>query len=150
LYLFWLSGAVGRRTPAVLGAVFAAAAVLVSAAAGAPDAVVVSLFGPMILFLASLTSTGSRLGSDRFSVWLGEISYAVYMTCVPFGLVFFNAIPKIVANVGEQMPWFIWIFSLAGTVFVAAMAHHLVERPARTMLRNWSWPRLSRGAKTTA
>jgi peptidoglycan/LPS O-acetylase OafA/YrhL len=150
VYLCWRSGAVGRRTPAVLGAGFSGAAVLVSAAVGAPDAAIVSLFGVLILFLASLTSTGSRIGSGGISVWLGEISYAVYMTCVPFSLVFFNAVPKLMPGIGDQMPWFIWVFSLLGTVLVAALAHHLIERPARQMLRNWSWPRLSRGVKTTA
>lgn len=149
VYLFWRSGAVSRRTLAVAGAAFSGAAVLLVAALGAPDALIVSLFGPLILFLAALTSTSSKIGESSLSVWLGEISYALYMTCIPWALVFFNAAPKVVGGESDKLPAYIWIFSLVGAVFVAALAYHLVEKPARSGLRRWAPPKLGRGVKTT-
>jgi peptidoglycan/LPS O-acetylase OafA/YrhL len=58
------------------------------------------------------------------------------MTCFPWLLVFTRAGEKLL-GFGETLPLPVWLALFAGVVPVAAVAHHLVERPARTALRRW-------------
>jgi peptidoglycan/LPS O-acetylase OafA/YrhL len=138
LYLLWRSGAIRTRTQAIFWtAVFAALAVAL-AQVDAPDASLVAAFGGLILCLAGLTSTGSRLLSGRVGVYLGEVSYAVYLVCFPWQLVFGHAAAKLL-NLGEgPLPLGLWLAMLAGVVPAAAALHHLIERPARTAMRGWA------------
>jgi peptidoglycan/LPS O-acetylase OafA/YrhL len=151
IYLMFRAGALRTPRQAVLVAGAFAGLALVLAGLRAPDAGTVTAFGGLILGLASLTSTGSPLLSNRVGVYLGEISYAVYMTCFPWLLVFTRAGQKLF-GFGETLPLPVWLALLAGVVPVAAVAHHLVERPARTAMRRWSdagFPGLKqRGAAT--
>ena len=137
VYLLWRSRAVQGRTTAVLGAVAALLALVISAAAGAPDGVVVAAGAMLILFLAACAETGSRLGTHRAWVYLGEISYALYMVAIPWQLVFVNGAAKVLHLPGKELPLSIWLVYVAGAVGVAAIAHHLVERPAREGVRLW-------------
>ena len=97
----------------------------------------VLLFGGLILALASLASTGSRLMGSRLGVYLGEVSFAVYMVCIPWELVFTRAARALLGLSGEQLPWPVWAVMFAGVIPVAMAAHHLVERPARDAMRAW-------------
>jgi peptidoglycan/LPS O-acetylase OafA/YrhL len=136
IYLLWRSGAMQTRLQATFWSAAFAALALALAQVDAPDASIVTAFGGLILALAGLTSTGSTLLSGRVGVYLGEISYSVYMVCFPWLLVYGKAMDKL--GVGESMPLVWWIPLIVGVVPVAALAHHLVERPARRFLRGWA------------
>ncbi len=136
-YLVWKSDPITRPRVALGLSGLIVALIAAMAALRAHDALIVLSFGALIVSLASLTSTGSRFGTSRLAVWLGEISYAVYMVCIPWKLLFVNAAGKIF-GLGDQMPLWLWLVFLVGVVPVAAAAHHLVERPARNILRNWA------------
>ncbi len=73
-------------------------------------------------------------------MWLGEVSYAVYMVCIPWELLYLNGVAKVLGVEGP-LPWYLWLPLLAGVVVAAGIAHHLVERPARDLLRRVSWRR---------
>ena len=134
-YLVWRSGAITARNVALgLSAVFTAA-ILILAVADAPDAVLVMLFGGLMVALAALTSTGSKVGSGPVGVYLGEISYAMYMVCIPWKLLFVNAAAKLL-GIDEHLPLWLWLVFIASVVPLAALAHHLVERPARAALKS--------------
>lgn len=137
IYLLWRSGAVSARSQAIVGTAAAAALIVVLARVGAPDAALVTVFGGLILALAGLTSTGSALLAGRVGVYLGEISYAVYMICFPWQLVFGHAARKALDLGDAPLPLLLWLVMAAGLVPVAALAHHLIERPARAGLRRW-------------
>jgi peptidoglycan/LPS O-acetylase OafA/YrhL len=128
---------VKTQTQAKLGAAACALLVVGLAAVDAPRGVMVTVFGGLILALAGLTSTGSKVLSNRVGVWLGEVSYAVYMTCFPWQLVFGHAARKVLHLPDGPLPPALWLAMALGVVPVAAAAHHLIERPARTLLRRW-------------
>lgn len=138
IWLLWRSEAIKTQRDALMwtGAFVVLAIMLTSL--GAPDGASVTAFGGIILALASLTSTGSRVLSGPVGVYLGEVSYSVYMVCFPWKLVFTNAASKVL-NLGDApLPLWLWLVMAAGVVPVAMLGHHLVERPCRTALRRWA------------
>jgi peptidoglycan/LPS O-acetylase OafA/YrhL len=142
IYLVWRSGVVAHSAFAAAGALFFGALAGLSAEFFAPDVWIVALFGPLILCLAGLTSTGSKLGSNPFLVYLGEISFAMYMVCIPWSLLFVNVMTRVLHTQSKQLPLSVWIIMVLAVPLLAAVAHHLVERPARHAMRVWAaaWP----------
>ena len=142
-YLVWKANPIGKATTALGLTAVLTGLIAALGALGAHDAVIVLAFSALIISLASLTSTGSRFGSGPVGVWLGEVSYAVFMVCIPWMLLFMGVGQKLV-GFGEQMPLWLWAIMLVGVVPVAGLAHHLVERPARGILRGLSQRRAAR------
>lgn len=150
LYLLWRSGAVQGRMTALGGAILSLFTMLAAAWLGAPDAVTVALAGALILFLAGLASNGSKWLSHPALIWLGEVSYAVYMVFIPWELLYGGVAGKLLGINSDQMPVLIWLGFLAGVLPAAAVAHHLVEKPARELMRKWVPGASVRGLKATA
>ena len=136
VYLLWRSGAIARRGQAIGWSLAFATLAIVLGQIGAPDATLVTVFGGLILALASLTSTGSRLLTGPVGVYLGEISYSVYMVCFPWLLVCTKLLEQLHGT--DQFPLPLWLGLMVGVVPAAALLHHLIERPARTVLRRWA------------
>jgi len=128
---------VADRRNALAGAAFFAATALVSAQIGAPDMITISAFGGLIITLAQVSKAGGRLGSHPISVYLGEISYAIYMVCIPWELLFVNLSANILHLEHKQLPLPLWLIFISLLVPIAAVAHHLVERPARDGIKLW-------------
>jgi peptidoglycan/LPS O-acetylase OafA/YrhL len=137
VYLLWRSGAIESRFQAKFWACAFGVMTFGLGYITAPDATCVTVFGGLILALAGLTSTGSRVLSNRVGVYLGEVSYAVYMVCFPWKLVFTNTAEKFFGY-ENGLPLWLWAVMFAGVLPVAMIAHHLVERPARAAMRRWS------------
>jgi peptidoglycan/LPS O-acetylase OafA/YrhL len=68
-------------------------------------------------------------------VYLGEISYSIYMMFVPWQLLFVNLTSKLLHYEKDHMPIYLWLIFLAGLVPLAAAAYHFIERPARDFMR---------------
>ena len=149
LYLVWRSGAVQGRTAALAGALFFGAALVLGAQASLPDPVLVTLAGGLILFLASLSSTGSKAFSHPALVYLGEISYSIYMVHTLWDLVFVNGVSAALHLDSKQLPLGLWLILLAGVIPLASASYHLIERPARERLRTWRLPPSKRGLEIT-
>jgi len=135
MHALWRSGAVKSLRSAALGAVFSGAGLLVAAAAGAPDMLVVAGFGALILCLAGLARHGSTFGTQAGFVYLGEISYSTYMICVPWKIVFVNAAARMLNIADERLPWPVWIVFLVSLVPLSAASYHLIEKPARARMK---------------
>jgi peptidoglycan/LPS O-acetylase OafA/YrhL len=95
-----------------------------------PDPVSVILLGILIVTVAE----GERRGIANFLrraplVYLGEISYAIYMVhfFVLFGVWSFRATSAFYP---------LLTLSLPATIGIAAVMHHVIELPCRTLLRN--------------
>ncbi len=99
------------------------------------DAFTVIACGGLILALGSLANARAGWLASGPAVWLGEISYAVYMVCVPWQLLAVNLAAKVTGAPDNRLHVFVWLIVLAGIPVAAAIAHHLVERPARKALR---------------
>lgn len=147
-WLLWRSGAIKSQLQAKFWCVVFAMTIVGLASIDASRGALVAVFGGLIVSLASLTSTGSKVLSGKVGVWLGEVSYAVYMTCFPWQLVFSHGARKIL-HIDGPLPPALWLVMLIGVVPVAAAAHHLIERPARTLLRRWGDHGFSFGGATT-
>ena len=144
--LLWRAGAAKSRLAARAMTVAALIACLALAAASGPPAAVVAAFGALILGLASLSSSGSRWLAHPTGVYLGEVSFAMYMTAIPWKILVTAGADKVLHLGADGLPWPLWALYLAGLIPVAALAHHLVERPARTLMRRWAEGRFQ-GAK---
>jgi peptidoglycan/LPS O-acetylase OafA/YrhL len=136
LFLAWRSGAADSRK-ALFGAAFFGVAALASAQFGAPDMITVSAFGGVIISLAQVSKAGGRLGSHPLFVYLGEISYSIYMVCIPWEVLFVNVSAKLLHLTDKQLPLPLWLTFVTTLVPMAAVIHHLVERPARDRIKLW-------------
>jgi peptidoglycan/LPS O-acetylase OafA/YrhL len=138
-YLVWraggATGAAERRDQAAIGATFFGAGIVLAAQFGAPDALIVAGFAGLILSLAKLARAGSSFGSNPVFVYLGEISYSVYMICIPWQLVFVNVATKVMHLSDKKLPWYAWVVFIAAVVPLSAASYHLIEKPARERMK---------------
>ena len=141
LHALWRARPTQNRVAAVAGAVVSTVAVVIFAANGAPDALIVTGLGAVIFFLARTAQAGTETFSNTALVYLGEISYSVYMVCVPWKIVFVNAASKVLQLNDEHLPLWLWLVFLGGVVPLAAISYHLIEKPARARMKLWadSW-----------
>ena len=149
LYLAWRSSVADGRK-ALAGAAFFTIAVIAAAVFEAPDALIVSGFGGLIISLAQVSKSGSQRFSHAIFVYLGEISYSVYMVCIPWEVLFVNVAAKIGHFSDKQLPPLLWLVFLVTLVPVAAASHHLIEKPARERVKLWRRSRTSHNFATVA
>jgi peptidoglycan/LPS O-acetylase OafA/YrhL len=112
-------------------------AFLFGASAGVADFALVAFLALTILGAATSQRFVTRVLGSRPFVWLGEISYSVYMVHFPVLI--------IIRRVWEGLGFAHWpatgkisafIVTIALVLALAAMVFHVVERPARTRLRD--------------
>ncbi len=144
IYLAWRSGALEARMTANGAALAGLAAITAGALLGAPDPLMVALFGALILGLAAMARTGSRVLTAPVWVYLGEVSFSIYMVCIPWELLFGHGAAKVLHLHGETLPAPVWLAMILGVIPAATVLHHLVERPAREAMRRNGVPFLSR------
>lgn len=133
--LLWRAEVLNSAKPALTTSLAAFGAVVVASLLGAPDLVLVLLFGALIFGLGMMASAGSSVLTGATLVYLGEVSFAVYMVCIPWQLAFSKAVGRLFAMTGDTLPTWLWLVEIAGVVPVAMLVHHLVERPARSWMR---------------
>lgn len=135
LHGLWRARPAQNRPAALAGALISGAAALILAAFGAADAAIVVSLGFVIWYLARLAQTGANLFGQAPLVYLGEVSYSVYMVCVPWKIVFVNIAARALQLNDERLPVAVWIVFLLSVVPLAAASYHLVEKPARARLK---------------
>jgi peptidoglycan/LPS O-acetylase OafA/YrhL len=141
LHALWRARPARNAGATALAALFSGAGAVTAAALGAPDALIVVALGALIFFLAGLAQTGSQGFGNPVFVYLGEISYSIYMICVPWKIVFVNGAVRVFELNSEQLPLPLWIAFLFGVIPLAALSYHLIESPARAHMKRWadSW-----------
>ncbi len=82
-------------------------------------------------------------------MYLGEISYSIYMVHTLWDLVFANGAAAVFHIDAKHMPLGLWLVLISGVVPLAAVSYHLIERPARERLREWVPAGSNRGLKIT-
>lgn len=123
---------------------------VLSAALGLWDGVTVLLAGALILSLASLPNERAGWLASRPAVYLGEISYSVYMVCVPWKLLAVGLAAKLTDAPDKQLQIFVWLGIVALLPVVAAVSYHLVEHPARKALRGLAARKSQASGRITA
>jgi peptidoglycan/LPS O-acetylase OafA/YrhL len=139
-YLVWSAEPIRAPRLALTVSVGALASVAATAQFGAPDWMSVALFGALIFGLAGMASAGSRVLTAPLWVYLGEVSFSVYMVCIPWQLVFEKGSHKLLGLADGALPLPLWLIQVAGVVPAAMVVHHLVERPAREAMRQHGVP----------
>ena len=124
------------------------AALAAAAALAAPDALIVVLAGAMILGLAGIPNGRAGVMASGPAVYLGEISYSVYMVCIPVKLVAVNLASRLTGAGDEGLSWPVWLALVLMVPVIATGTYHLVEKPARIWLRAHRPGRKGRGLPT--
>ncbi|MEQ7155989.1 acyltransferase family protein [Brevundimonas aurifodinae] len=132
LYLLHRRGGLWRPGWLVAGSVIG---IGLAASLQAPDAVVVLFAGGLILGLGGLSNAAAGWLASRPAVYLGEISYAIYMVLVPWQLLAVNLAARVTGAEDKKLHLFVWLAVVLALPVVAAIAYHLVEHPARRALR---------------
>jgi peptidoglycan/LPS O-acetylase OafA/YrhL len=136
LHSVWRSGALERVRCGMLALGFLGAAAG-CAAAGAPDQFTLLALGGLILALAGMAAQGSKVMTQAPLIYLGEISYSIYMVCALWEIVFVNGAARVLGLADERLPWPLWLVLVLGVIPLAAASYHLVEKPARHHIKLW-------------
>lgn len=112
-----------------------AAGLLACASLALWDPLVVLCAGGLILGLGGLDNARAGLLASKAAVYLGEISYSVYMVCAPVLLLGVNVAARLTGADDKRLHVIVWLAVLALIPVAAAATYHLVERPARKALR---------------
>lgn len=113
----------------------------------APAGLLTGLFGLLIVALSAPEDIFARLLSGPVAVYLGEISYSIYMVHWPVWSVARHGLPRLGLDPGA-----VWVQSavVAVILIAAALLYHIVEVPGRRLLRSGrfsvSWRRTDRAA----
>lgn len=132
LYLVYRHAPLPR---AGLLALSAAVVMVASASVLAWDAITVLAAGLLILALASIPDGKAGWLESKPAVYLGEISYSVYMVCAPWQILAVNLAARATGAEDKRLHVLVWLGIILGLIAAAAATYHLIERPARKALR---------------
>ena len=91
--------------------------------------------GLLILALASIPDGKAGWLGSKPAVYLGEISYSVYMVCAPWQILAVNLAARATGADDKRLHVLVWLGVILGLIVAAAATYHLIERPARKALR---------------
>ncbi|TAL28039.1 MAG: acyltransferase [Alphaproteobacteria bacterium] len=98
-----------------------------------PDVLMIGLFTVLIYSLANIKSWANVVFSNRAVVYLGAISYSLYM----LQWIYLLLVAKYRGIMFAGEPFFDWHFFVEtlGLIAVSALSYHLLEQPARKWMR---------------
>ncbi len=138
LHAFWKARPAQNHLLAMAMTVTSVAATSLAAGFGAPDAAIVLGLGIVILGFGRLAQSGSTIFAAPTLVYLGEISYSVYMICIPWMIIFVNLSLRMIPSDNEKLTIVAWLVMLIGVVPLSAATFHLIEKPARQAMKHLS------------
>lgn len=147
LYLVYRRAPIPHAGPVAL---ISGIGLLASASLGLWDPVTVLLAGGLILGLGSLDNARAGLMGSKAAVYLGEISYSIYMVCAPVLLVTTNVAARLTGADDKRFHIIVWLLAVAAIPVAAMATYHLVERPARKALRGVADRRAARSSAAKA
>ncbi|MBU3974595.1 MAG: acyltransferase, partial [Alphaproteobacteria bacterium] len=147
LYLVHRRGPIPFAGPV---AIVSGLAVLASASLGLWDAITVLAAGGLILGLGALDNARAGVLGSKLGVYLGEISYSIYMVCAPVLLLTTNVAARLTGAEDKRFHIIVWLALVAAIPVAAMLTYHLVERPARKAMRGFADRRAARSAATKA
>lgn len=126
--------------------VLCAAAILVCAHFGLPDPLAVLLLVGIIGLTSLEAGAIGRFLKNRVLVYLGRISYSIYMVHYPLRTLYVEVAKPIVGKTLSQsyaLSLLATVFMIALTIALAALTYRYIETPGRRYLRRYSWRRRS-------
>ena len=140
IHLLWSARPLPSTASAIASSAATLCAVVLTALLNMPDWLPIALFGSLIFSLASLSGAGSGVLTAPLWVYLGEVSFSLYMVCIPWQLVFEKAVHRLPGVGGGPLQPLAWLAEFVGVIPIAMAVHHLVERPAREAMRRSGAP----------
>ena len=142
LYLVFKAGRVDKPTVYLSLFGVAACVLVLSTSLGLHDSITVIAAGLMLLALAgqargSEAKAKAPFMSHPWLVYLGEVSFAMYMVYVPWKWVFFKVASMALGSQDQTLPVLWWMGGLLAIVPIAMAAHHWVELPMQKRVRAW-------------
>ncbi len=134
-WLVWRSGRITSRITALAMAATGLAGLLLTVTLNGPDVIAVLSCTLLILGLGLAARNGAGLLSHPLLVYLGEVSFAIYMVCIPWQLVSVEGLQKVAHVDADHLPLVLWLVLVAGVIPAAMILHHLIELPARYHMR---------------
>lgn len=135
VWLLWRARPFPSAASAALAALAIAAGIAATASFRGPDWLMICLFGGLIYALASFATNRLTVLDHPILVYLGEVSFAIYMVCIPWQVAYTRLAEKVFGLTADAMPPAVWLGLLFGILPVAMLAHHIVEVPARRWMR---------------
>jgi peptidoglycan/LPS O-acetylase OafA/YrhL len=133
---------VWRRTPQIdngLAILVAAVGIVLAMEFGLPDPLAVALFALIIPLSVWTEGRAAAVMNWRGFVWLGEISYALYLVHALVQYLFLSVLKS--AGLGEQKDFstglsiMVVACAVAASLLLADLAHRHIEVPAQKVLR---------------
>jgi peptidoglycan/LPS O-acetylase OafA/YrhL len=97
------------------------------------------LIGLFILSLSKTTGATGLIFGNRGMVYLGKISYSIYLVHYPVGIFLYKGFPDsysfLAREDGQLAVWMLFLFSVACVIAVASMGYHFIENPARRWIK---------------
>jgi peptidoglycan/LPS O-acetylase OafA/YrhL len=91
----------------------------------------------LIYSAAEITNQGlTSILNNRVLIYLGNISYSIYLTHTIVLTVYFNTLKLIFKNTYGKIEIFIWLFSFFIVIGVSIIAYELIEKPARKFIND--------------
>jgi peptidoglycan/LPS O-acetylase OafA/YrhL len=119
-----------------LGVAISAIWVAMAAAWGWPSYWIWPGLAGLVFFLAETSKTNqSPLLASKTWVYLGEISFAAYMVHLPVDIALYQVVERVIGEPKGTMALVIGVGGVLASIVAAAIAHALVEKPARNWLR---------------
>ncbi len=137
LYLARRAGAVDRPAIAAAGAMAAGLIVVAASSFSRADAIIVIACGLLVLSMSGLGRDGGSVLSSPVLVYLGEISFAIYMIYVPWKWLYLRAVNGLLGTDHQPLPFVWWFAGLLALVPLSMLAHHLIEVPCRGVVRRF-------------
>lgn len=126
------------RSAAVFTSLVGAGAGLAALYLALSDAVIVLDQAALIFALSQLSKhPASTPMRARALVYLGEISFAIYMAHALVDRVVFTLLAKGL-NEPEGLPFLPWLAAFPVLIAAAAISHRCIEQPGRTLVRYWT------------
>ncbi|UFH57309.1 acyltransferase [Spirosoma sp. KNUC1025] len=100
------------------------------------DGLLAPLFIALILFLATQHGALARWLSHPKFIYLGEISYGIYLLQIPVG----KALSVINSHYLHLKPWQYAPVYISALLLISSFCYELIETPARSFIRRWFSP----------
>jgi peptidoglycan/LPS O-acetylase OafA/YrhL len=94
-----------------------------------PDLYIWPAFGTLVFGLAETSRQGPSLLGARPLVWLGQVSWAMYLVQLPVDIAYFHGVQKLIGTPTGPMVWLVWLGVFPAIALATLIAHYGLERP---------------------
>ena len=140
-FMLWLIGQRSRPLPRWLrnsGLALTVLALVLAAHWRLDERLIALLSLPLVYILAEFSRTApARVLRFDPTVYLGQVSYSVYLLHVPFFMAVYNVLEDLLGWVSGPLSTPAMLAVLAVFLPVSMASYHLVETPARVHVRRW-------------